>query len=306
MKNKIIVLILSYNGRDLLKDCVDSYLKNDYENFDIIVIDNGSSDNTKKYVESNWSNKIEVIRLEKNRGYSGGFNFGLNYAFNKKNADYVLITNNDVVADKKIISSLAEVAKKDDMIGFTTGKVLYYDNPKIIQTAGKNEDKIRLNGPDIGFNQVDKGQYDYISEIPFADDIFMLVSKNFLEIGGYDETFFLQAEQFDWQVRAKKNNFKIYYTYKAFLFHKESMTIGKTSAEKEYYNARNSMIVILKHKDPFFLNDIYGIIFYRVIYKSLKSIYKFQFKIAFFVIIGFVSGLNGGLATKKFTLEHFI
>ena len=180
-----------------------------------------------------------------------------------------MITNNDVVADKKIISSLAEVAKKDDMIGFTTGKVLYYDNPKIIQTAGKNEDKIRLNGPDIGFNQVDKGQYDYISEIPFADDIFMLVSKKlFLEIGGYDETFFLQAEQFDWQVRAKKNNFKIYYTYKAFLFHKESMTIGKTSAEKEYYNARNSMIVILKHKDPvFFKRYLWNHFFYRVIYK---------------------------------------
>jgi len=303
----VTVLILSYNGKKLLDDSISSYLANDYVNFEVVVIDNGSTDGTQEYVKSKWKN-VELLRLDQNKGYSGGFNFGLDYAFNKKDADFVLITNNDVVADKKIISSLADTAKDDEKIGFVTGKVLFFDNPKVIQTAGKKEDKIRLNGPDIGLNEIDDGQYDYISEIPFADDIFMLVSKNlFFEVGGYDETFFLQAEQFDWQVRAKKQNFKILYTYKAFLYHKESMTIGKVSAEKEYYNSRNSMIVILKHKDPlFFKRYLWNHFFYRVVYKSLKSILKFQIKTSLYVVLGFFSGIKWGFVNKKFTIKHFI
>ena len=303
----VIVLILSYNGKELLDDSISSYLRNDYINFNVVVIDNGSTDGTKDYVESKWNN-VEVLRLDQNKGYSGGFNFGLDYAFNKKNADFVLITNNDVVADKKIISSLTDVTKKDEKIGFVTGKVLFFDNPKIIQTAGKTEDKIRLNGPDIGFNQTDNGQYDYICEIPFADDIFILVSKElFFKVGGYDETFFLQAEQFDWQIRAKNNNFKIFYTYKAFLYHKESMTIGKISAEKEYYNTRNSMIVILKHKEPlFFKRYLWNHFLYRVVYKSLKSIFQFQIKTSLYVFLGFFSAIKWGFINKKFTIKHFI
>jgi len=99
---KVVILILSYNGKHLLKDSISSYLANDYPNFEVIVIDNGSKDGTKEWVEQNYPGII-VLRTEKNLGYSGGFNFGLDYAFNKKNADNVLITNNDVKADNKVL-----------------------------------------------------------------------------------------------------------------------------------------------------------------------------------------------------------
>ncbi len=72
----VIVLILSYNGKELLKDSVSSYLANNYENFEVTVIDNGSVDGTKEFVEKEWP-EATVIRLAKNQGYSGGFNYGL-------------------------------------------------------------------------------------------------------------------------------------------------------------------------------------------------------------------------------------
>jgi len=126
--NKVIVLILSYNGKHLLEDGITSYFANDYPIFEIVIIDNGSTDGTKEWVEKNYTD-VFVLRTEKNLGYSGGFNFGLDYAFNKKNADYVLITNNDVKADSKVISELVKVAVTDPIIGFVTGKVYYYDKP---------------------------------------------------------------------------------------------------------------------------------------------------------------------------------
>lgn len=249
---KVIVLILSFNCKHLLEDSVSSYLANDYPNFEVVIIDNGSTDCTKEYVEENFP-AAKVIHVEKNRAYSGGFNFGLNYEFNKKNADYVLITNNDVRADKKVISELVNVGGRDEKIGFVTGKVYYNDNPSILQTVGKKEHPIRWNGGHIGNRERDRGQYDEVSERFFADDIYTLVSKKLYEdTVGYNTVFQFQSEEYDWQARAKKLGYKIMYTPYAKIWHKDSMTIGKDSAFKAYYDARNPMLVILLHKTPQF------------------------------------------------------
>jgi len=304
----VIVLILSFNGKSLLEDSVSSYLANDYTNFEVVVIDNGSNDGTLEYVEKSFP-KAKVIRLEKNRGYSGGFNFGLDYAFNQRNADYVLITNNDVKADENVIASLVEVAESDPMIGFVTGKVYYFDQPNILQTVGKKEDPVLWNGGHIGGKEEDKGLYDEIRELPFADDIFTLVRKEMHEeIGGYDSTFFLQSEEYDWQARAKKKGYKIFYTPKAKIWHKESMTIGKTSPLKEYYNARNPMLVILKHKSPEFFKRYFWNHFRKsVVKQSVKVIVlKGEFLKALKIWQGFLSGLKWGIKNRSFTIKHFI
>lgn len=307
MDKKVIILILSYNGKYLLEDCISSYLANDYPNFKVIVIDNGSMDNTKEWVEKNYPD-VFVLRTEKNLGYSGGFNFGLDYAFNKNNADYVLITNNDVKADSKVISELVKVADTDPMIGFVTGKVYYYDQPDTLQTVGKYEDPVRWNGDHIGNREIDKGQYDQISERIFADDIFTLVSRKlYLETGGYDTTFRFQAEEYDWQARAKKLGYKIYYTPFAKIWHKESMTIGKSSAFKAYYDARNPMLVILKHKSPDFFRKYFWLHFRKGVFRSsLVSLKQFKPDVSFALWRGFFSGMKWGFKNKKFSLKHFL
>ncbi len=305
---KVIVLILSYNGKYLLDDSISSYLSNDYPNFSVAVIDNGSTDGTKEYVEENFP-KVNLIRLEKNRGYSGGFNFGLDWAFNKQEGvDYVVVTNNDVKVDSKVISELVKVARTDKMIGFVTGKAYYFDEPEILQTVGKKSHPLYWNGGHIGSKEIDKGQYDKVEERYFADDIFTLVSKNlYNETGGYDETFQFQSEEYDWQARAKSKGYKIMYTPYAKIWHKESMTIGKQSAFKAYYNARNPMLVILKHKSPDFFRKYFWAHFKMdVLRDSLVRIKKLRLKTAWSIWMGFFSGLKWGFKNKKFTRKHFI
>jgi len=306
-KPKVSVLILSYNGKELLEDSVSSYLANDYENFDVVVIDNGSTDNTKEYVEQNFP-KAKLIRLEKNRGYSGGFNFGLDYAFNQNNAKHAVITNNDVKVDNQLIKELVNVAETDEMIGFVTGKVYYYDKPDTLQTVGKKEDPVYWNGGHIGSKEIDTGQYEEITERYFADDIYTLASKKMYdEIGAYDENFLFQSEEYDWQARAKEKGYKIMYAPGAKIWHKESMTIGKQSPFKAFFDARNPMIVVLKYKSPDFFRKYFWTHFRKGVFKnSLVRIKKKRPKTAWSIWMGFFSGLRWGFKNKKFTKKHFI
>ena len=109
----VVVLILSYNGKNILEETISSYLKNVYSNFQVVVIDNGSTDGTEDYVIENFP-EVTTIRIQNNRGYSGGFNFGLKYVIDKLYPNYVLITNNDVVVDKNVIS---EEHEYDSVVG---------------------------------------------------------------------------------------------------------------------------------------------------------------------------------------------
>lgn len=307
MFHKVIVLILSYNGKQLLEDSILSYLFNDYPNFKVIVIDNGSTDGTKQWVEQHYQ-EVFVLRTEKNLGYSGGLNFGLDYAFNNQKAEYVLITNNDVKADSKVITELVRVVETDEKIGFVTGKVYYFAQPLVLQTVGKYEDPIRWNGEHIGNRESDKGQYDQVSERIFADDIFTLVRRQmYLETGGYDTNFRFQAEEYDWQARAKNLGYKIFYTPYAKIWHKDSMTIGKKSPFKAYYDARNPMLVILKHKSPeFFRKYFWQHLRNGVFRSSLVSLKQLRPKVSFAIWRGFLSALISGFKNKQFSVRHFI
>lgn len=304
---KVLVLILTYNGKHLLTDCIPSYLANDYPNFEVVVIDNGSIDGTLEYVKDNWPG-VSVVRTEKNLGYSGGFNFGLEYAFEQQNADYVLISNNDVKADPKVITELIKVAEQDTMVGFVTGKVYYFDQPNVLQSVGKKGHPILWNGGHIGNRDIDKGQYDMIAERAFADDVFTLVRRElYQQIGGYDETFFLQSEEYDWQARAKKKGYKIYYTPYAKVWHKESMTIGKRSLKKAFYNARNPMLVILRNKDKYFFRRFFWYnLRKRVIKSSIKKAAHLRPDHSIAILLGFTSAIIWGVRNKAFSRHHFI
>jgi GT2 family glycosyltransferase len=249
MSPKVIVLILSYNGKSLLQDSISSYLNNHYTNFEVVVVDNASTDGTIHWVQKKYPS-VYVLRTEKDLKYSGGFNFGMRYAFGKKNADYVLITNNDVIVDENIISELVKVAQQSDNIGFTIGKVYYYNVPNTLQTVGKRYHTELWNAGHMGNGEIDKGQYDKIEERDWCDDIYWLIRREVWEkTGGYDTEFAYQGEDFDWQVRAKMLGYKIMYTPHAKLWHKESMTIGLASAFKAYYDARNPLIIHMKYRN---------------------------------------------------------
>lgn len=288
----------------MLEDSISSYLANEYPNFEVVVIDNGSSDGTEEWVNQKYP-QVYVHRTEINLKYSGGLNFGMEYAFGKKNSDYVLITNNDVKVDSNVISAFVETAERNPATGFVTGKVFYFDEPDTFQTVGKKDDPVMWNGGHIGRNEKDIGQYETETEIAWCDDIYWLVRREVWEkTGGYDTEFAFQGEDFDWQVRAKLLGYKIFYTPKAKMWHKESMTIGKASAFKIYYDSRNPLIIHMKYRSAAEFRKFFRIRVKAQLLGLPKAIIKFRWGIAYATVKGLSSALIWGVRNKKLTFKH--
>ncbi len=303
---KVIVLILNYNGRELLRDSVSSYLDNDYANFEVVVIDNGSRDGSQEFVASAYP-RARVLRSETNLYYSGGFNLGLKYAFEERKADYALITNNDVRADKHLITALVEAAAADPARGFVIGKVYYYDQPDVLQTVGKKADPVMWNGGHIGMGERDRGQYDQAGQRDWCDDIYWLVSRRVYEaVGGYDTEFAFQGEDFDWEVRARQAGYVIYYTPEARLWHKESVTLGRTSARKTYYDSRNPLIVHMKYRTPDEFRAFFRIRVKSLLRSCFSLLLRLRLKHLYAMLNGFGSALRWGIRNKRLSFSHFV
>lgn len=244
---KVFVLILSYNGLRWLQGCLPTVLQMDYLNYEVVVIDNGSSDGTEEFLRRNFP-QVHLVLLQPNRGYAGGFDAGLDYAAHLS-ADYFLVMNNDTEIDCHALTALVDAAESLDRAGFVTGKVYFHDRREVFQSVGKRDDPIQGSGDYLGYGEKDEGQYDAIAERAFVDDVYTLVNRHLYdEIGGYDPQFYLQCEEFDWQLRAKKAGWKIYYTPHAKLWHHGSVTTGGVgSAVNNYFLERSRIIALAKH-----------------------------------------------------------
>ncbi len=304
----VCVLILNYNGKGLTIDCVRSVLRSVYNPFRVVVIDNGSIDGSAGALRAQFGGRIDLIVNERNVGYAAGFNVGLAYGYKERNADYCLVMNNDTVLDRSAVAGLVRVAETDERIGFVTGKVYYYDQPNVLQTIGKMEDPIRWNGDHIGNGEIDNGQYDRVQDLHFSDDIFTLVRRRlYLEIGGYNELFYLQGEEYDWQARAKKAGYRIVYTPHARIWHKVSMTLGKDSARKAYYDARNPMLVVLIHQSQRFFRRYFWDHFRKDVLRS-SLVYLKQGRLSPVIAKwqGLLSGMRWGIGNKRLTAKHLV
>jgi GT2 family glycosyltransferase len=292
----VVVVTLNWNGQSFLKDCVDSILASDYTNLHLIVVDNGSTDASVELITGHYGSNVRVTLLlnKENLGYSRGMDIGLETGFGALKADYCLVMNNDTILDPMAVSSLVKVAQTDDSIAFVTGKVYYFDQPETFQTVGKKSHPVLVCGGHIGRGEKDVGQYDIDRELDFCDDIFWLVSKQAYDrLGGYDPEFFLQAEDFDWQLRAKKAGLKIMYAHQAKLWHRESMAIGKTSPLKAYYDARNPIIAVLKNCDPMIARGYWNTRVYKNMIPAIfKGALKGEYRISKSMLKGLLSAWN--------------
>ena len=246
----VYVLTLNWNGKQWLGDCLSSVLAMDYPNFEVAVVDNGSTDGSVEFVRERFPN-VHVVENGSNLGYARGFNAGLAYAY-ACGADFFLIMNNDTVIDCGALRALVATAQSQPRAGFVSGKVYWHDRPSVLQTVGKTEHPIYWSGPDVGADEEDCGQYDKVEERPFMDDIFVLVPRQlYEEIGGYDPQLFLQGEEFDWQARAKERGWRLYYAPDAKLWHYGSRSMGgQGSPISEYFFVRNHLVVMAKHGGP--------------------------------------------------------
>ncbi|MDW7726665.1 MAG: glycosyltransferase family 2 protein [Candidatus Methanoperedens sp.] len=247
MLSKVTIIILNWNGKKDTVECLESLKHITYPNYEILLVDNGSTDGSVEYFRERYPD-IEIIENEKNMGYAEGNNVGIRKAM-KNGADYVLLLNNDTVVDPEFLDELVKVAESDPGIGFAGPKVYYYDyNQKkdVINFAGGKLDMWKGKTYHIGLNEVDSGQYDEIKEVDYVEGSCLLLRKDVInEIGLLDPVYFAYWEENDLCMRGNKAGYISIFVPKAKIWHK--ISASNTNKNKIYYLTRNKFWFIKRY-----------------------------------------------------------
>lgn len=237
---KVSVIIVNYNGERYLKDCLDSLHLQNFKDFEIILVDNDSSDGSADLVAGEYPDAI-LIRNPANRGFAEGTNQGIREA----KGEYILTLNNDTRLEHDFLETIVDPMEKDDKTGICAAKMLFLDGR--INSAGLC---ISRSGAawNRGMFQEDRGQYDHPEEVFGASAGAALYRRSMLdEIGLFDEDFFMYMEDVDLSFRARLAGWHCLYVPSAVVYHHHGGTAGYRSDMAVYYGNRNNPWVVLKN-----------------------------------------------------------
>jgi GT2 family glycosyltransferase len=237
--------VVNWNRRDLLRACLKSLAAQTFKHFEVIVIDNGSTDGSSDMVEelsATYCVPLRLVRNAENRGFCAANNQGFGLA----QGDYVALLNNDAEADPGWLMALLEASGAQDHVGMVASKILVWEDPRRIDKCG------HLIYPDgqnrgRGTGQIDEGQFDRVEEALWPDGCAALYSSAMLkEIGGFDEDFFAYADDAELGLRGRIAGWQCMYTPHAVVRHHRGATLGLGSARRLELIERNRVLLVVK------------------------------------------------------------
>lgn len=250
---KVSVVVVSFNSEKFISKCVDSLLKSNYPNFEVIVVDNDSKDNSLKEL-SKFKDKIKLIQSKENLGFAGGNNLGIQNA----NGEIIALINPDAFVTEDAILELILPFLNDDKIMITGSKILYPDTAKI-QSAGGLIYKNGLS-QHIGYGNLDNSQYDFERSVDYVTGAALAIRRKLLEITGlfdptYNPAYYEETEKC---FLARKLHYKVVYAPKSIVYHHESTThgVGSRPYLKLYHTNRFKFVYRNFNFRSFFLDFI--------------------------------------------------
>lgn len=244
MQNSLVVaVVLNWNAADETIDCVNSLLHSSYENLQIIIIDNFSTDNSLYIIKKTFPS-LKIICNNINSGYAAGNNLGIKWAL-ENGAKYILVLNNDVVVDSLMIKVLVEDMIGNPQIGVISCKVFYKDEPKRIFSGAGKFIRWRCTGVNRGtligrnYKHDKKCFVNYVSGVLFLTKV-----EVFKELGLLDERYFMYFEDLEFSMRVLPH-YLIAYSPHAIAYHKSGggTRWSNYSEVYLYYQTRNRLIV---------------------------------------------------------------
>ena len=275
------IIIINYNGKGLTIEALKALEKQTFQNFEVIVVDNNSRDNSlneiKNFLDiSLLKKRATVIELSKNIGFAGGCNEGFKYAKGK----YIVLLNNDAQPDKNWLNELVKAADRHPEVGICASKIIVYGTNKI--DAAGHLFTWFLKGFKRGEEEIEDA-YNKEEYVFGACGGAALYRREMIdEIGFFDENFFLIYEDVDIDFRAQLAGWKVLYIPSAVVYHKVHSTISCSNDLFAYYTLRNIELVRLKNVPitvfivcfPFFILEQIAEVFYSFKLKKLKIYIK--------------------------------
>ena len=221
---KVSVIIVNWNGKDVLSGCLRSLSGQDYDNFEVLVVDNGSEDGSQALVKNEFLS-VKLIENEENLGFGPAVNKG----FEQAEGDYLLFLNNDLVLQPDCIRQLAVLLDSDSTVGAAIPKILYYPDDDSLKEAAIIG---QLDDPSLSLTESACG------------GIFMFPRKVYEEVGGFDEDLFLYHEDHDLSWRIRMMGWKLLVTPDSVCNHHYNFNKGVL---KFYRSEKNRLHILLKN-----------------------------------------------------------
>jgi hypothetical protein len=295
----VAILLLNWNGYQDTLECLDSLHALTYPNFNIILCDNGSSDQSIQHIEQ-WANahavsycrlvrqdaesathpvqeKLIIIENQANLGFAGGNNVGLRFALTQP-FKYVWLLNTDTTVEPDALTKLVAEVEANPKIGMCGSTLLYYHAPDTIQTLGGGSINRYTGAPQhiCSFQKLQQPilQAKILKRMDYVMGASMLVTRKFLEeIGLMEERYFLYYEEIDWAERAK-GKFELGYAPESIVYHKEGRSVGnqpKAYSDMSVYYMTRSRVRFMRKFFPRALPIVYARLLLSVVGQCAKG-----------------------------------
>lgn len=239
---RVTVIIPNYNGHRWLKICLDSLKRQTFTEFEVLVVDNGSSDGSVQFIKDSFP-EVRVLALPENRGFVGAVNEGIR----NSQSEYVALLNNDIEAHPRWLEELMKFLDAHKEVGFCASKMLNYYDRQRLDDCGDGF-TIWGIGYKIGERQLDSGLYNEVREVFGACGGAALYRRSLFEdVGLFDESFWMYYEDVDLSFRARWAGHKCLYVPTAIVYHMVGMTARKEKVRLRRWCIRNGLTVLAKN-----------------------------------------------------------
>ena len=234
---KVSIIIVNYNGKELLQKCLDSLLKVNYDNFEIILVDNNSTDGSVEFITKNYPSLI-IIKLDSNKGFAEPNNVAAKISKGK----YLLFLNNDTVVTPNFISEMVKVMETDKKIAICQSLLLKPDGS--VDSSGDFIDH-------LGVVYNSKTEIDEIREVSSARGASMLIRSDIFEkLDGFDQKFFVTFEDVDLCWRSWILGYRVLIIPTSIVYHEGGITIKKIKSEIAFHGFKNQLAMKITNFEP--------------------------------------------------------
>lgn len=268
---KIAIVILNWNGRELLEKFLPSVVAYSLEDADVYVADNNSTDNSIDFLKENYP-QVRIVQNKINGGYAKGYNDALKHI----KADVYALVNSDIEVTKNWLKPIKKVLKENRKTAVIQPKILDFKDKMKFEYAGAAGGFVDFMGYPFCRGRIfmnleqDQAQFNDVADIFWASGAcFFIKSDIYHQLGGFDEQYFAHQEEIDLCWRVQNEGHTIQYVGASEVYHVGGATLQESNPQKTYLNFRNSLFTIAKNVPKRY---VFIVIFLRLILDGVAGI----------------------------------
>ena len=278
----VAIILLNWNSFKDTYECLKSLETLFFDTFHVYVVDNDSQDGSYDRLKNSINLgefKVDVTLIQSggNLGFAGGNNIGMKKAY-EEGYRYIWLLNNDTTVDHNALIPLIEAMEADEKVGIVGSKI-YFDGTDLLWFAGGEVNRYSGATHHTGYKEKDKGQYDEIKPVEYIVGCSLLFRRELIDSIGYlEEDYFLYFEDTDFNIRAAKEGWKIYYIPESIVHHKVSSSFTSESVAPffAYYNIRNSYLMVRRTQRKLAMITAFMNLAWKVIKHHLRILIRNQ------------------------------